>query len=151
MANYIGQFLKATSNTTVGVASLECPSSGQRRIKIYDMWMGSDAGTLGTSDFRFELNGSTTASTGTSFTPRPLDKADAACAALFKSNLTVQGTNTAGDILATIPLSEQATARWICNPGDEIVIPNTASAGVHLNTPVTGNTPSIAGAIYFRE
>ncbi len=151
MGNYSAQFLKGTSSTTVGVMSLECPSSGQRRIKIYDVWMGSDAGTLGTSNFRFELNGSTTASTGTSFTPRQTDKADAPCAALFKSNLTVQGTNTAGDILFTTPLSEQATARWVCNPGDELVIPATALAGAHLNTPVSGNTPSIAGTIYFRE
>lgn len=151
MAKYSAQFLKGTSSVTVGVASLECPASSMRRLRISEIWMGSDAGTLGTSNFRFEVNGSTTAATGTSVTPRPCDKADAACVALVKSNLTVQGTNTAGDILLTVPLSQQATARWICNPGSELIIPATASNGIHLNTAVSGNTPSVAGQIFFEE
>lgn len=151
MPAYSAQFLKATSSTTVGVASIECPSSTPRRIKIYELIVGSDATTLGTSDFRFEMNRSTTASTGTSVTPQLLDPADVASSAVVKSNLTVQGTNTAGAILLTIPLNEQATARWIVNPGDELVVPATNNNGFHLNTPVAGGTPSVAGQIFFRE
>lgn len=151
MAKYANQVLKTTTSTTIGIGSLEAPASSPRRISLSELIVGSDAGTLGTSNFRFELQRSTTAATGTAVTPEPLDPADAACSALLKSSLTVQGTNTAGKIPLTIPLSQQATFRWVANPGFEIIIPATASNGLHLNTPVAGNTPSAAATLVFSE
>lgn len=142
MANYTVQMLKATTSITIGVGSVECPGSGMRRFKVCDVVVGSDAATLGTSNFRFELQRSTTAATGTAFTPDPRDPADAAAVTLGKSSLTVQGTNTAGKIQLTIPLNQQATFRWVAQPGDEIVVPAVATNGLHVNTPVSGNTPS---------
>lgn len=151
MGKYANQVLKTTTSLTVGVGSLEAPSSTPRRIALAELIVGSDAGTLGTSNFRFELQRSTTAATGTSVTPNPLDPADAACSAVMKSNLTVQGTNTAGQIPLTIPLSQQATFRWVANPGYEIIIPAVATNGLHLNTPVSGNNPSAVATMVFVE
>lgn len=151
MAKYANQILKATTSTTIGVGSLEAPTSSFRRVRLCELICGSDAATLGTSNFRWEVQRSTTASTGTSVTPEPLDSAEAACAAVLKSNLTVQGTNTAGKIPLTIPLNEQATFRWVANPGFEIIIPATANNGLHFNTPVSGGTPSAAATVVFDE
>lgn len=151
MALYGNQLLRTTSSTTLGVGSLECPGSSPRRLRLSELIIGSDAATLGTSNFRFEVQRSTAAATGTAITPEPLDPADAACVALMKSNLSVQGTNTAGKIPITIPLNEQATFRWVANPGSEIVVPATANNGLHINTPVAGNTPSAHASIIFSE
>jgi hypothetical protein len=151
MATYGNQVLKGTTSTTVGVGSIECPGSGMRRFKVVDLIVGSDAASLGTSNFRFELQRSTSAATGTAVTFEPYDPADAAAVTLLKSNLTVQGTNTAGKIPLTIPLNQQATFRWVPQPGREIVVPQTANAGLHINTPVSGNTPSAVGHITIEE
>jgi hypothetical protein len=151
MAKYGNQLLKSTTSITVGVGSIECPASSMRRFKLCEAIVGSDAATLGTSNFRFELQRSTTAATGTAVTPEPLDPADAAAVTLLKSSLTVQGTNTSGKIPLTIPLNQQATFRWVANPGFEIVVPASASNGLHLNTPVSGNTPSAVASLIFEE
>lgn len=150
MAKFGAQFLKATSNTSVGVASLEAAATSPRRVAMNELIVGSDAGTLGTSDFRFDITRSTTTSTGTSVTPALLDTADANCTAVVKSNLTVEGT-TAGIIPLCIPLSQQATFRWVANPGFELIIPATASNGIIVKTPVSGNTPSVAGSFIATE
>mgnify|MGYP001564187104 CR=1 FL=1 len=150
MGTYTNQVLKATTSTTVGVGSIEV-SGTLRRFKLLEAILGSDAGTLGTSNFRFEFQRSTSAATGTSVTPAANDPADGAAVTLLKSNLTVQGTNTAGQIMLTVPLSQQATFRWVANPGREIVVPATTLNGLHLNTPVSGNTPSAAATIIFEE
>lgn len=151
MATYSNQVLKSTTSTTVGVGSIECPGSGMRRFKLIEAILGSDAATLGTSNFRFEFQRSTSAATGTAVTFDPNDMADAAAVTLLKSNLTVQGTNTAGKIQLTVPLNEQATFRWVANPGREILVPATANAGLHLNTPVVGNTVSAAIHVVIEE
>lgn len=151
MATYSNSVGKSPTSTTVGVASIEAPSSGMRRTKLLEAIVGSDATTLGTSAFRFEFQRSTTASTGTAVTFAPNDPADAAAVTLLKSALSVQGTNTAGQIMLCIPMSQQATFRWVANPGREIVIPAAANNGLHLNTPVTGNTPSAAATVVIEE
>lgn len=150
MSRFGGQILKATTSVTVGVASLEAAASSPKRVALSELWLGSDAGTLGTSSFRFDITRSTTTSTGTTVTPAPLDPADANITAIIKSNLTVEGT-TAGVIPLCIPISQQATARWVANPGSEIIIPATASNGLLIKTPVAGNTPSFAGSLIATE
>jgi len=152
MAKFGNQILKTTTSTTVGVGSIEMAGSGMRRAKLCELILGSDAGTLGTSNFRFEVQRSTTAATGTTVALNPLDPADSlAAVTLLKSSLTVQGSNTAGQIPLTIPLSQQATFRWVANPGFEIVIPAIANNGLHINTPVAGNTPSAAVSVIIDE
>jgi hypothetical protein len=151
MANFSVQLLKGTTSTTVGVGSVECPGSGMKRFGIYDAVFGADPATLGTSSFRFELQRSTTAATGTAFTPDPCDAAEAASVTVAKSNLTVQGTNTAGKIQLTMPLNQQATARWVPQPGREIIVPASANNGLHVNTPVAGNNLQAVVHLWIEE
>jgi hypothetical protein len=151
MANYGNEINKATSSTSVGVGSLEAPASSMRRVDLYEVIAGSDAGTPTDNGLRFEVNRSTTAATGTAVTPEPLDPADAACVALLKSNNTVQGTNTAGKIPLSWAMNSRTTFRWSAAPGSEIVVPAVASNGLSFNTPVANGTPSIAMSVLFRE
>lgn len=151
MAKWTGQILKATTSTTVGVGSLENPGSGVRRIRLLEFLAGSDAATLGTSNFRWEIQRSTTTATGTSVTPQALDPADPSTSTIIKSNLTANGTLTSNTIMGTLPIAEQVTFRWVAPPGGEIVIPAVANNGLHFMTPVCGNTPSAAAQIVFED
>lgn len=150
MGNWTGQVLKATTSTSVGVGSLENPSSPTRRLLLVECIVGSDAATLGTSNFRWEFTRSTSTATGTSVTPQALDLADVGpTTALIKSNLTANGTLTSGAIMETIAIAEQVTFRWVAPQGSPIIIPAVANNGIHFMTPVCGNTPSAAAQITF--
>jgi len=46
MAKYSSKLAKATTSTTVGVASIEAPGSSMRRIKLYDVMFGSESAQL---------------------------------------------------------------------------------------------------------
>jgi len=150
MAKFGSPFGKTAISITVGVASLETASSAGNRLKLSELILGSDAATLGTSNIRWDIIRSTTTATGTAITPDPLDMADTATGAVVKSNLTAQGA-TGTRVVLSIPLSQQATFRWVANPGSEIVIPSSASAGVHITTPAAGTLVSAAGSLIFEE
>ncbi len=139
MAKYSAELQKATTSITVAVGSIEAPAASMRRILIYDLIFGS-AASPNDNVFEFELNRSTTASTGSAVTPTPLDITDAACVALAKSNNTVQGTNTASAILLSIALNQRNTIRWVAPPEGKLIIPATANAGICFNTPTALNT-----------
>lgn len=150
MGNYAAKLQKTTTSTTIGVGSIEAPAASMRRARIYFLSFGS-AATPADNVFLFELNRSTTAATGTAFTPVPLESADAACVTLAKTNLTVQGTNTAGAIALSIPLNQRATVEWYAPPGAEIVIPATASNGISVNTPTAVGTVDATVTVHFSE
>lgn len=155
-ARWTGQILKPVTSTTVGVGSLEQSGGTPRRLKLLEFLCGSDAATLGTSSFRWEVQRSTSAATGTSVSPNVLDGhifggSESGTSALIKSSLTANGTLTSGAIMLTIAIAEQATFRWVANPGYEIVIPSSANNGLHFMTPVCGNTPSAAAQVTFED
>ena len=150
MANYGAEISKATTSTTTGIGSIEAPAASQRRVKLYDLIFGSGA-TPADNVFVVEINRSTTVATGTLVTPNALDPADAAAVTLVKSNLTVQGTNTAGSIPLSFALNQRATFRWVAAPGSELVIPATALNGLHINTPTAANTPQANCNVQFQE
>jgi hypothetical protein len=151
MANCTAQILKAVTSTSVGAGSLEQPSSASRRIVLTEFLCGSDAATLGTSNFRWEFIRSTSAATGTLVSISVLDTADVVVSANVRSNLSANGTLLTGAPVNTIAVSQQATFRWVAAPGKGIIIPATNLAGIHFMTPVCGNTPSVAGQINYEE
>lgn len=154
MAKFTGQILKSVTSTTVGVGSLEAAAVPSRRMKLLEFIVGSDAASLGTANFRWEFQRSTTVATGTTVTPKALDPAEAAMELVYsqiKSNLSANGTLTSGAIMMTIAMSEQATVRYVANPGSEIVLPATSNNGLHFMTPVCGNNPSTAAQITYEE
>lgn len=155
MAKFTGQIAKSVTSTTVGVGALVAAADGggnMHRAKLLEFIVGSDAATLGTANFRVEFQQCTSQPTATLVTPFALDPGDVAPAAthLF-TNASANGTLTSGAIMMTIPMSEQATVRYVANPGSEIIIPAASGRGIHFMTPVCGNNPSIAGQVTFEE
>lgn len=148
MAKYSMKAQRAAS-TTLAVGTLACPGSGMRRIKIYDMVVGSEA-TPADNAFLWQVQRSTTASTSTAVTPQSLDPADAAAVSVGGENTTVNGTTTANAFLATIALNQRATFRWVCAPGGELTIPASANNGVHIMTP-TSSAVNVSAQVYFEE
>lgn len=151
MAKWTAQILKSVTSTSVGIGALASGSSAARRVKLTEFICGSDAATLGTANFRFEFQRSSTLPTGTTITQQALDLGDQNFNAQVFSNLSANGTLTSGAIMMTIPMSEQATVRFVANPGSEIVIPGSANNGLHFMTPVCGNNPSVAAQVTFEE
>lgn len=150
MGSYAVKMQKTTSSTTVAVGSIEAPAASMRRALITFASFGSGA-TPADGIFLFEIQRSTTAATGTAFTPVPLNPADAACVTLGKTNNTVQGTNTASAIVLSLPLNQRATAEWYAPPGGELIIPATATNGFHFNTPTTSGTVDATITAHFIE
>lgn len=148
MPKFTGQITKSVTSTSVGVGSLENPNTGANRLLVLEFLCGSDAAALGTSNFRWELQRSTTAATGTGVNSNPLDPSDTITPNCnLKSNLSANGTLTSGAIMLTIAMSEQATVRFVANPGSEIIVPATGFNGIHFMTPVCGNNPSTAAQV----
>lgn len=150
------QISKAVTSTTVGVGSMQNGGT-TRRLLLTEFICGSDAATLGTANFRWQIQRSTTGATGTTVTAAATNYLDGHTLDISEigvfssggiiSNLTANGTLTANAILLTIALAEPATFRWVANPGFEIVVPATTNAGLHFLTPVCGGTPSVAAQI----
>ena len=148
------QILKSVTSTTVGVGTVN--GNASRRLLLTEFLCGSDAATLGTSNFRWELNRSTADGTGTTVTQTYVDGhtpdgSERVIVGSVKSNLSANGTLTSGAIVLTIALAQQATFRWVANPGFEIVIPASGTAGIHFMTPVCGGNPSVAAQITYED
>lgn len=151
MAKYTGQMLRSVTSTTLAVGTIEIGATA-RRVKLLEVIVGSDAATLGTSNFRWDFQRSTTASTaGSSLGAAAVDPADVASNFSYKTGVTANGTLTSGQVMLTIPMSQQTTVRWVAPPGGEIVIPATTNNGMHFLTPVCGNTPSAVCQFYAEE
>jgi len=151
MANFGQEFNKATTSTTVGVGALCAAAASMRRAELYDFIFGSEA-TPADQVFLWEINRSTTVPTGTAVTPAPLDLADTLASTIQAfENLTVQGTNTAGVVPLSVPLNQRATFRWVAPPGGNLIIPATANAGFHFNTPTASGTPAATCNVNYIE
>jgi hypothetical protein len=148
MGMYGSRLTKATSSTTVGFGSLS--GSVTRRGRLHYLGAGSSAAPAD-NNIVFEIQRHTTAATGSSVTPNAFDPADVAATCVVLENLSVQGTNTAGALLLSLPCNQKASVQWYALPGGEIVVPATANTGVHFNTPTAGSTPAITAAIHHSE
>lgn len=148
MARYslIGQ---RTMDTTNGIAAMWTVTN-LIRSRVLDIVFGCD-GTPGDTAMTLRVQRSTTAATGgTSWTPLPLDSADVACRTVAMTGTLTNGTTTASAYLLELACNQRATVRWFAAPGEELVIPATASNGLHFLTPVA---PALSGrcAIVFDE
>lgn len=150
MAKYAIDFQR-TASTTGSVGNVTADATRPRRIKLYDIMMGSEA-TPADAALLWTLQRCTTAGTGTGVTPQPLDPADAATEADAAENHTIEPTYTAGAILLNVPLNQRATFRWVAAPGGELVCPATASNGFGLQTDtISTGTPVITAQVHIEE
>ncbi len=135
----MGQYavkMQRTASTTASVGNITAPAASMRRVRIYDVVLGSEAAAAD-NPFLWYLQRCTTTGTRTSFTPVSLDPADAACIFTAGENHTVEPTYTANAIVLEVAMNQRATVRWVAADRDsELVIPATANNGIGYLTPV---------------
>jgi len=134
MANYAVR-LQRTASLSASVGAISAPGSGMRRFKILDFDVGYE-GTAADVAARLDLQRSSAAGTSTAVTPQPKDLADAAAVTVAGQNHTIEPTYTANAFMRSIAFNQRSYVRWVAAPGDEIVIPATANAGLGFATPV---------------
>lgn len=150
MHKYSAPLSKATLSTTVGAVAIEAPGASMRRISFYELWLSSVTAPADVA-ILWRILRTTTANTGTSITPSPLDPADIPAVTLTKEEVTVEGG--LGAELMEIAINQRATTRWVAAQGSELVIPATANAGILLRTPTVNGSPTPGGntSVFFEE
>jgi hypothetical protein len=120
------------------------------RPRLYEFNLGS-SGAPANQAARFAWNRiSTTGTQGSGITPAPIDPGDPAC--VTTSGLgTFSVAPTAGTLLFQCGLNQQATYRWLANPGGELIMPATASNGIELLTPAVSSAWACEFTLYFAE
>jgi hypothetical protein len=131
MARYTVE-MNRTASASLAVGSITADATRPRRIKLYDLVLGSEA-TPADGAFKWSVDRCTAAGTSTGVTPQPLDPADAATEMDAGENHTIDPTGTTP--LLAIALNQRATMRWVAAPGGELVAPATASNGFAFRTP----------------
>lgn len=143
--------MQRTASLSLSVGNITAPAASMRRIKIYDLTLGSEATP---ADASFLWTGQRCSTTGTRTTVnviQALDAADAAAVTTVGENHTVEPAYTANAIVLDEPLNSKATYRWVAIPGGELVIPATANAGIGFFTPIATILQSVTVRAHFEE
>jgi len=144
-----GQAANTASTSIMGVDA----GATARRVKVYDLIVGSDA-TPADNAAEYNLQRYTVDGTpGTAVVPKPLDFADpAALADAGEGVYTIEPTYTADEIMLNWSQNQRATFRWVAAPGGEIVCPATADSGVGVQSiTVAGAAVNTTSQIHFEE
>lgn len=140
-----------TASTTASLGSMTADATRARRLRVYDVIVGSEA-TPADAAILWTFRRCSAAGTSTGVTPQNLDPADATTEYDAGENHTIEPTYTAGAILLNIPLNQRATFRWVAAPGGELVLPATASNGFGIETDtISTGTPVITATVHAEE
>jgi hypothetical protein len=120
------------------------------RFKLYDFVVGQ-GGTPADNAMFWLLQRSTTAGTLTSVTPALMELGTNASTTTAGQDATIEPTYTAATELLEIPLNQRASYRWVAAPGGEIVVPDTASAGVGFQVKSAAYTGTADVSFHFEE
>lgn len=145
--------LQATTATAETLGSIRADATTPRRIKWYDIMIGSEA-TPNDAAIQWTLTrvSAAGAGTATAVTPALIDPADAAALADAHENFTAEPTTYDSVPVLNISLNQRATFRWVAAPGGEIVTAATASIGAGIRTPVISTgTPVATVTVHFEE
>ena len=99
-----------------------------RRAKVYDFMFGSD-GTPADNIVDLVMIRHTTAPTSTAVVAEALDPADPAAITTAGENVTIEPT-FGSESLMELPVNQRASYRWVAAPESELIIPDTANAGI---------------------
>ena len=153
MANYAiaqetnQQNMGATAKTLISVFA----GATARRGKVYEFMVGTNGSPPADNELEIDTARMTADGTGTSFTPNPLDPADAACAATSKIGYTAEPTVTASSFLVYFGMNQRATVRWLAAPGSELVYPATANNGIVLRAKSAAYASTMSANMLFAE
>lgn len=139
--------LNRTASATLGLGTIVADATTVRRMRFYDLALGSEAAPADNA-FLWTVDRVSGTPAGSAVTAQPLDPADAAALADVLEALT--GNGTVGVRLLSIPLNQRASFRWVAAPGSELGTPATAGNGIIIQTP-TASTVAITGTVLFTE
>lgn len=140
---------QATATTYVGPLVSMVNSATVRRIKLYDILIGTN-GTPADNFMEFEVQRVTAASSLTILAANALDPADAAALTTCAVNSSLGGTVATGQLFY-VGINQRASYRWVAAPGSELVGPATSSAGLQLLCRSAAYTGTATGAVLFQE
>ena len=133
-----------------GIVQVYAPSTGLAPA-IYQVTLGS-SGTPTDAALLFEMQRSTTATTGaSSTTPTPLNGQQVATTILSQQGSTGDGTLTANTILGYWPLNQRATHRWDADPLGPVVGISTTVYGIQIWGVHASFTGAISANVAFFE
>lgn len=149
MGNYTGK-MQRTASASASLGSLSCPASGMDRIKVYEIFFGSEGAPADVANL-LQIQRTTAAGTSTSVTTGQLDPGDSAAVSLVGENHTIEPTYTSNLVVIDLPLNQKASVIWQAPPYGELVIPATASNGFGFRTPTAGSSVSITATVHWNE
>jgi hypothetical protein len=141
MANYTVIAAGITNTNNVDILYAVQSATPRNRLKLWDLLLGS-AATPANESCNYELIDVTdeaTTPTGSVVTPAPMDPDSAASD--FNARTASNPTGTV--ILMHFPVNQQATFRWIAQPGKEFMQSATEDQGWSLRA----DTPTTAFAV----
>lgn len=111
------------------VLTVTSQTTGNRRARIFEINCGAD-GTPADNPLTYDVIRCTSiGSGGTNIVPPALDTADAVAIMVATGNQTGEPGVTSTAVMLTVPLNQRATYRWVASPGNEFVVPATATNG----------------------
>lgn len=141
MANFNVSGFTSVTTTAYKTSVYMAPGATPRRIKLYDMLVGT---YVGPADHAVQYDVSRTTARAASaadtlFTPVAIDVADAAALFVATVNATTEPTTTALSSLWNVGVNSRASYRWVAVPGGELVTPATQSSGLTGRMQSTGH------------
>lgn len=142
------QALSTTFKTLINLSAAS--ATALRRIRVHEFVFGTD-GTPADNAMTWDVSRTTAIGTGTTGVVVPLDPADSAFLGASTINHTVEPTVTANTSQWTAGMNQRATHRWVAYPGQELVIPATAAAGLAFRAKSPGYTGTAVAQVEFVE
>ena len=143
---YLNGFCTAGTNKT----AVELVTTTAIRPKIYEIMVGCAAAPASqAAAWNFQRH--TASGTGTAQTPAKVDPADPAAVMLAEVNHSVEPTYTAGEVMWELGLNQQATFDWKANPGRELTLAASATAGAGIKTLSSTGTAVHQASLYWEE
>jgi len=136
--------------TAALTTALSIARGASRRAKLYDFTISAQ-GTPADNLLRWVLQRFNVAPTVTAVVPASLDPADPASITTAGENASAEGTYTAATELFDQGINQRAAYRWIAAPDGELVIPDTAAAGIGIRVLSAAYTGIADATAHFRE
>lgn len=134
----------------VDKSAVELVTTTAIRPKVYEIMVSCSA-TPASQAALWQFKRHTGTGTGTGQTVNKMDPADPTALVTAKVNNTVEPTYTAGDIPWELAVNQQASFDWKANPGREIVLAASATAGGGLKTSTSTGTAVHQGSLSWEE
>lgn len=142
--------IDGNQNATAADTILAIESATTIRPKLYYIAFGS-AATPADQAFNMQVNRITAVGTRTTLTPQPHDPGDPAALAAGAENHTAEPTKTAGEVLLSFSVNQQATFRWQTIPEEGLVSPASANNGLALVFIVVSGGTALSEATFMHE